>query len=224
MRRFNVQKNLIEGEEIWVSCSGGVDSIAGAHFILTKLKKKVKLFHFNHRLRAQNWEMERAVKAFSANFGLPLEVRRASDDFTSSAPGEAECRKVRYDALVQVVGDDKVVMFHHLDDCVESYLMNCMNGVPEHCPIPISTEFGNTKIVRPFMLTPKNVFEKWAQTCGLEDYIVEDETNTSTEFRRNWVRHELRPKAEEHYPGLRKIVYKRMEHRYSLEREKEYFI
>ena len=211
MSRINCKKELV-GDSVWVACSGGVDSIAIAHYLLKKLKREVKLFHFNHALRAQNWEMESSVKRFAKDFGFHLEVRRAHWALyeLEKSPSEAECRAKRLEALNQVIGDGYVVYGHHLNDCVESYLMNCFNGVGHYVPIPISTGFDEFTLVRPFMLTPKLALEKYADHHQLDKYIVKDETNSNTEYRRNWVRHKAIPMIEEEYPGLEKVVSKKM--------------
>ena len=207
MCKFNVKKDLIVGEEIWVSCSGGIDSIVGAHYLSRKLKLRVKLFHYNHNLRSQNDQMQEAVQRFAEDHGLQLEVRKLQN-FQGS--GEAELRHNRYLSLQQLVSQGTVVTCHHLDDCVESYLMNCFNGVPEYCPIPPSTVFGETRVVRPFLLTPKKAFERYSTEYNLDSYIVDDETNLDQGYRRNWVRHRARPVIQEHYPGIQKVVFKKM--------------
>lgn len=211
MSKFNVKNELIEGEEIWVSCSGGIDSIAGAHYLLKKLKLQVKLFHYNHNLRDQNDEMEEAVRKFAADYNLPIVVKKLTQ---MCGTGEAELRHNRYLTLQAVANQGTVVTCHHLDDCIESYLMNCFNGTPEYSPIPVSTKFGDTQVVRPFLLTPKKVFSGYASAYNLDEYIVEDETNQDQKYRRNWVRHRARPVIEEHYPGIRKVVLKKVEDSY----------
>lgn len=205
MCKINCQKELVN-DDVWVACSGGVDSIVVAHYILHKLKRNVKLFHYNHNLREQNDHMEAAVSRFAGDFDLHLRVHT----MRVPATGEAEMRHNRYLALQRQVGPGQCVTSHHLDDCVESYLMNCFNGVPEHCPIPIRTMFDKTQVIRPFLLTPKLAFQKYSTEYDLDKYVVEDDTNVDQKYRRNWVRHRARPMIEEEYPGLKKVVFKKM--------------
>lgn len=198
------------GDSIWVACSGGVDSIAIAHYLVNKLKREVKLFHYNHNLRPQNNKMEAAVAKFAGDYDLELSAHSHSFPATS----ENEMRSNRYLALQRIVRVGDCITCHHLNDCVESYLMNCFNGVGDYCPIPICTKFGFTNVIRPFLLTPKRVLEKYAAHHNLYDYIVEDETNCDTKYRRNWVRHRAIPMIEEEYPGLEKVVFKKMKQEY----------
>ena len=214
MSKINCKKDIV-GDEIWVSCSGGVDSIAGAHYLMKKLKRKVKLFHYNHRLREQNDDMELSVTKFAQKFNLLLEIRHREGTLNEPL-SEASLRNLRLRSMQSVVGEDDIVFCHHLDDCVESYLMNCFNGVPEYCPIPVMTRFEfvdlepKTRVLRPFLLTPKSSFERYSTEYNLDKFVVEDETNRDQKYRRNWVRHRARPVIEEHYPGIQKVVFKKM--------------
>lgn len=225
MCRINCKKELV-GNDVWVACSGGVDSIVVAHYLINKLKRKrVKLFHFNHALRAQNWEMERSVINFAEEFGLPIEVRRARWDprDLQKSPSENNLRAKRLESLVQVVGEGDIIYGHHLNDYVESYLMNTFKGNPEYVPIPIISGFDEMTVIRPFFLTPKKAFEKYAEAYNLNKFIVQDETNSNTKYRRNWVRNRLLPVIGEEYPGLEKVVFKIMVKHYDkLNKEKAY--
>jgi len=218
MSRINCKKELISNS-VWISCSGGVDSIAVAHYVLKKLKREVFLFHCNHRLRPQNDEMEESVRKFAADYKIPLEVWDLGSMVDVEQPNgvEALCRKLRLEGLKAVARSSRVIFAHHLNDCVESYLMNCFNGKPEYCPIPIKTNFDGTLVVRPFLLTPKKSFEDYADYNNLNDYVIADETNGNTEYRRNWVRNRALPIIGEHYPGLEKVAFKRMEKEYLAE-------
>lgn len=196
-------------DSVWVSCSAGVDSIAVAHYILNKLKRDVRLFHFNHGNGEINDKMERCVLNFAQKFNLRLEIRRLqSHNETNNL--ESYYREKRYEGLQEVCGSGDVILGHHLNDCVENYLMNCFNGVGEYCPIPIRTHFGLTRIIRPFMLTQKKAFENYIEGYGLKEFICEDPSNSNTKFRRNWIRNRIIPILEEGYPGLEKVVLKKM--------------
>jgi len=211
MCRINCKKELV-GDSVWVSCSGGVDSIAIAHYLFKKLKRDIKLFHFNHGNGIVNDDMEAIVVKFASKFNLPLEIRTADWDlYNSDEKGtEASYRDARLEAMKEVCGDSQVIFGHHLNDCVESYLMNCFNGFGERCPIPIRTTFDKTQVVRPFLLTPKKSLENYSDNYKLNDFIVKDPTNDNTEYRRNWIRNKALPVISEHYPGLEKVVFKKM--------------
>lgn len=202
---------LNRDQEIVVAVSGGVDSIALAYFLSKGFN--VSVWHFNHKLRSQNDEMERAVTLFCKSNGISLYVDSA-EAYPIEGSTENDYRNARLGAL-NTRGFQTVVTCHHLDDCIESYLMNCFRGHPEYLPIPLSTEFNNYTIVRPFLLTKKEAIVGYAARNKLMDYVVEDETNVSMAYRRNVIRHKLRPAIEEYY-GIEKVVYKRLKKEFAV--------
>ena len=210
---IKVHKEILPDKRkpLWIGCSGGVDSVACLH-LLKKLGYSVNVIHCNHNLRDQNTLMEDIVKDISNKLNTEcLNVRR--NGFLAKE-SEAELRDWRISQFSQCLKEGTLVLCHHLDDCVESYLMNCFNGNPEYCPIPIKSEYGKIAVVRPFMTTPKSEFVKYAKQNNLMRFVVDDDTNTDIKYRRNWIRHECRPKIEEHYPGIRKVVLKKMKNYY----------
>lgn len=192
---------------IYVACSGGIDSIAILHFLK---KKNIKAFHFNHKFREQNDHMESSVRRFTDDFNIPLEVRsrKETDKIKEGDSIEAKAREWRLHAINEIGGT--FIMCHHLDDCVESYLMNCFNGHPERKPIPKETRLENAKLIRPILYTSKQDLEEYVEKNDLGKYIVEDETNTDTSYRRNAIRLSIIPTISKEYKGMRKVVKKFM--------------
>jgi tRNA(Ile)-lysidine synthase TilS/MesJ len=132
---------------------------------------------------------------------------------------ESELRDIRYNLITEAVNENglckvnEVVVCHHIGDCVESYLMNCFNGVPEYMPIPLSTMRGDScRIIRPFITTSKKSVVKYINNNNLRDWIENDPSNTDIAYsRRNWLRHRVIPEIESNYKGLETIVRKRVE-------------
>lgn len=90
---------------------------------------------------------------------------------------------------------------HHLDDCVESYVMTSMQG----CSKLILPRNGN--VFRPMILTPKENILAYADKKKLS-YIA-DPSNLDTKISlRNKVRHNLIPHIKECFPGINKTVKK----------------
>jgi tRNA(Ile)-lysidine synthase TilS/MesJ len=52
------------------------------------------------------------------------------------------------------------------------------------------------------------------QNDNLVDYVEEDETNTDFSMTRNWIRGKVRPEIESRYPGLMKVVKKKVRQDY----------
>jgi tRNA(Ile)-lysidine synthase len=102
-----------------------------------------------------------------------------------------------------------IVLCHHLNDAVESYIMNMLRGCPEYIPIPTITQLDDSSysIRHPFLLSPKENMMSYANSQKLNGYVIEDETNQDSKYRRNWIRNEVAPMFEKF--GLEKIVKKK---------------
>ena len=189
----------------YIALSGGVDSIAAA-FIAKKKFGIDKAYHFNHRLRPQNYIMETKVRKFCEKFGFELIVKRGNN-----LKSEADCRNARINGFFEAIGGN-LITAHHVSDCVESYLMNVLRGHAEYLPLPITSQFSTGKIYHPFLMFDKAVFYSIVQKQKLEQYVEEDETNSQIKgSRRNWIRNELLPMIETQNMGLKKIVRKKYE-------------
>lgn len=210
--RFIPQILKLANNNVFVACSGGVDSLAIAAFLKMKCPKiNVNCFHFNHKLRPQNDLMEKAVVDFCIDFNIGLVWReRRLDTSEHFHTAEAELRTLRYKAMA---GMGHVITGHHIDDACENYMYNCLNGVPEYLPIPLVTEYKDfdLTVIRPFILNEKEEFRTFVKEHNLEKYIVEDETNIDETYRRNWLRNNLIPQIEDKGYNLKTIVKKRYE-------------
>jgi tRNA(Ile)-lysidine synthase len=217
---INYNTKLLENKgHLYVACSGGVDSVAITHF-LAKVNPDVSIFHFNHKLRPQNDRMLEAtaalsgtLKSFRSYFASALEI--PIDESKGLEAGAREARLKALSTIPLVDGErHRVVVAHHLDDCVESYLMNCFNGKTDGYVIPPISNFPRFALYRPFLLTPKSELRAYVERNGLMKYVVEDETNTDTTYRRNFIRNKVIPTLQPHYPGLRKVVMEKVKKDY----------
>lgn len=197
--------HLIKGKtKLNIGFSGGSDSIFAAH-LLSK-RHKVTLYHYNHRLLDSDNEIcEQAVDA-AFQLGLPIVVGTNKDEVYTKGSKEDWCRKLRYSWFSNLGGT--LVTAHHLSDSAEGYIWNCLRGHPDYLPIPVSSIFGETLVVRPFLLTPKKVINDYLTKFSLNHLIVEDELNLSQKQTRNWLRLSLLPQIKER-TNVEKVVKKR---------------
>lgn len=199
---IQLSKTLVPDGQFMVAVSGGVDSIAAAHLLKRIYKDRlVGIFHFNHNTRFQNFVMMEKSREFAFSLGLNFHCsfRDKKDDISESA-----LREDRLQAMKELGSD--LILCQHLDDAVESYVMNMLRGCPEYTPIPEVTAFHQTDkfIYRPFLKTRKKDFIDYAKNNDLMKYVEEDETNENTTYRRNFIRHEVLPMFADF--GLPKVV------------------
>lgn len=206
--RFIPQILKLANNTVTVACSGGVDSLAIAAFLKIYYPKiNLRCFHYNHNLREQNEVMADSVFTFCKDLGIKWNSEYRTGDTKTD---EATLRSLRYKAMA---GFGYVITGHHIDDACENYIFNCLNGVPEYLPIPLVTEYKDfdLTVIRPFILNEKEEFRAFLKEYDLEKYVVEDETNTDEQYRRNWLRNNFIPQIEEKGYNLKTIVKKRYE-------------
>ncbi len=178
--------------------------MAGLHLLDRFYHNRITVFHYNHNIRLQNDDMEDAVREFANHLRLPFVTLKRDKKDDVSEKGLREDRFLAYKSL-----NADLVLCQHLDDAVESYIMNMTKGCPEYVPIPTQTLFEGTRIgiYRPFIKSRKSDFQTYAINQKLLPYVIEDESNKDTSYRRNYIRHEVVPMFDG--MGLPKVVLKK---------------
>lgn len=185
-------------EQPVVALSGGVDSMAVADFISNSRSVRCAFFHHGTEASQRAFEF---LMPYCQHRGWPLALGRISSPKGKIESPEEFWRNQRYNWL-NTLGEG-VITAHHLDDCVETYLWSMMHGTAKTIP------YRRNKVIRPFLLTPKVELMRWVQQREIP--WVEDDTNRDLRYTRNYVRHELVPRALHVNPGLHKVVARKVE-------------
>lgn len=194
-----------KNKKYYFAVSMGVDSVA-AYFWMKMKGYDVTPVHFNHRLRIQNDLMESKFNELCEATNAPKIIGHGSGLKT-----EKECRDARLN-FYSMLDADNILTAHHLNDWVESYLLNCFRGHPNHRVINLESQFDNFSIVHPFLLTRKKDFVQFAERNNLMRFVVTDETNSVTVgSRRNWIRNVIMPEMTNQKLSLEKFAEKRIE-------------
>jgi len=184
--------------KVGVAVSGGVDSMC----ILDFLRKNhdVTVYHFNHGSKTADL-FERFVRAACQKMELSIVVGDIKNLRTKGQSVEEYWREERYAWLREQ--DETIVLGHHLDDCVESYLFNMCNGKDYTIP------YRHHNCIRPFRLNKKaDIVERLKPNPDI--MWVEDPSNIDDRFKRNYIRWNLLPEALNVNPGLYKVIAKRI--------------
>lgn len=203
---LRVLPKLLPSEEATFLVSGGVDSIAAAHWMIHRFRRPCTILHFNHNVQAANDEMEHKVHSFAEACGVPFVcITRNKEDFQD----ESECglRNWRLEILKNSGGH--FITAHHLNDAVENYLDNTLKGSPEHIPIQPVSSFGTFTIYHPFLVSTKRSLQKYAENHDLLKFIESDPTNEDLSLKRNWIRHKLAQEIYDRDLGIEKVVWKK---------------
>lgn len=184
---------------ITVACSGGVDSMAVVHF-LRQGRRKVNLAYFNHDTR-HSQDAQNFVENYAHENNLNLSIGRVQG-FKGRRSMEEFWRDERY-SFLENLNSEYIITCHHLDDCVETWLMSSFHGKPKIIPF----QRGNN-IYRPFLMSSKKVIKEYAIRKKVS--WVEDPSNKHTNFMRNHIRHNIMPQVIIVNPGIRTTIRKKL--------------
>lgn len=184
--------------KVYVACSGGVDSMAIADFLMNN--HEVEILFFDHGDDIAIDEKEFLQEYFKSK-KIVLHIGDITRERGKNESKEEYWRNERYKYLNQF-DDAPVITCHHLDDCVETWIWSCLNGEGKIIP------YSNQNVIRPFRLNRKSKFTDWCRNRNVP--WIEDWSNNDTKFMRNFIRHELMQKALVVNPGLHKVIAKKV--------------
>jgi tRNA(Ile)-lysidine synthase len=199
-----------EGDGIVVGVSGGPDSLALLHALLSLRDPwdlKLVVVHVHHGLRGDAADADAAfVQLFCLNHEVPFYLFEADIGDMAATAGtsfEMEGRRFRYEAFDQVAQEEncsKIAVAQNLNDQCETVLMRLFRGAGLRGLggiLPVR----DGRIIRPLIEAPRAWIESYCERWGLEPR--QDHTNAETDYERNRIRLEVIPYLEANFnPGL----------------------
>ena len=185
-------------KDIYVACSGGVDSMAALDFL--RRKHNVIVLHYNHGTGHGNYAATWMYNYCRTN-NIGFILGKNDVDKPKGMSQEEHWRNVRYNFLDNY-NDKPVITAHHLDDCVETWLFSSMHGTGKWIPSK------RNNVLRPFRLTRKRDFELWVNLNNIP--YISDDSNNDLCYNRNYIRHKMMPHVLRINPGIHKVIAKKM--------------
>ena len=161
--------------------------------------REVTVLHYNHGTGTYADKATELVSNYCRMNSIDCLIGRNTEIMPPGVSAEAWWRDRRYEWFNSVT-NESIVMAHHLDDAVETWIFSSMHGTPRIIPSV------RENYLRPFLTTRKEVFQKWCLRKNVP--YVEDPSNLETKHMRNYIRHVLMPKALHVNPGLHKVIKK----------------
>ena len=189
-----ISKNIDLSKNMFIAYSGGPDSTALLHLLSTvdlNEKAKVQAIHINHNLskHSDSWEKHCIEQCSKLNINLITE----SVEIKSDGDGiEAASRKARYKIFENLLNDDdQLLLGHHRDDVAETIFMRLLRGSgPDGMEGPkIKRSIGKGVLIRPFLETSKKEILEYLNQNEIE--FIEDDSNLSDNFDRNYLRNKI---------------------------------
>ncbi|WP_020482997.1 tRNA lysidine(34) synthetase TilS [Methylomonas sp. MK1] len=195
--------------KVFVAYSGGLDSTALLDLCvgLPALAGKIVAVYVDHGLQAESAGWGEHCRRQAESLGVDFELLTVDARASNGESPEAAAREARYRALRQLLAvDDIILLAQHREDQMETLLLQLFRGagVSGLAGMPIASAFGNGQLLRPLLDVAKVDIQRYAQTHGLQ--WVEDPSNQSSNFDRNYLRNEILPTLKQRWPSLDKTV------------------
>ncbi|WP_340065783.1 tRNA lysidine(34) synthetase TilS [Ascidiimonas aurantiaca] len=189
--------------KLLLAVSGGLDSVVLAH-LCKQADLSFSIAHCNFRLRgSESNDDEAFVRRLGEILQVPLHVKRFDTKAAvhASMSVQMAARELRYhwfQELLTEQGYDLLLTAHHLDDNLETFLINLSRGTGLEGLAGIPAR--NESIRRPLLPFSKKEIEAYAQKHKLA--WREDGSNKETKYLRNQIRHEVVPRLKELAPSF----------------------
>ena len=178
-----------------LAVSGGVDSMVMLNIIYNSTVKKygydfakenIIIAHFEHGIRGEESKLDlEFVKKTANKLGLRFEFSYGNLDKNTS---EAKAREVRYNFLRGIATKYQGIIYtaHHLDDLVETVIINLKRGTGWRGLVPLDSEGTHRIFLSKEYLMDKQKILAYAKQNNIQ--WREDSTNKEEKYLRNRIR------------------------------------
>ncbi len=166
----------------------------------------VSVVNIDHQIQPQSKGWSNAVAAYCDALGIHCEVHEVVIEELGQGL-EAAARNARYRVFESLLEeDDALLVAHHLDDQLETFLMRAFRGAGPDGLQAMSPRraLGKGDLVRPLLSVPRGELEAVAASA-FPDYI-RDPSNFDERFDRGFMRSQLVPLIKQRWPAAAENV------------------
>ena len=202
-------------EKIFVAYSGGVDSHVLLHLLasMALYKSRITAVYVHHglQLEAEQWAVH--CESVALALGVSFKCLRVNAQKTTRQSQEEVARDARYQALKALLTESDVLLLaQHREDQMETVLLQLFRGagIQGLSGMPLVIDFGLGQVIRPFLDVSKQAINAYAALHQI--HWVEDPSNQSDNFDRNFLRNQIFPQLKQRWPALDKTVARSARH------------
>lgn len=186
---------FLKDKKLLLATSGGIDSMVLVH-LFQQLGYDIHVAHCNFNLRGGESDGdEQFIRNYASKNNTPVFITHfntkafANDAKVSIQIAARQLRYAWFDELLQEHRLDYLLTAHHLDDSIETFLINFTRGTGLEGLMGIPQQNGN--IVRPLLPFSRTQIEEYASRHSIQ--WREDSSNASDKYLRNKLRHHVVP-------------------------------
>lgn len=209
----NFSQLTANNAQLLLAVSGGVDSVVLTHLIVQS-GFDFRIAHCNFQLRGEESERdEQFVLALGKRYGKEVLIKRFDTEVFAAAHKMAiqeAARELRYAWFNTIREDSWLVTAHHADDNIETMLMHLFRGTGIKGLAGIQPMQAERALIRPLLPFRKQELVEYAKTMQLD--FVEDSSNSSDKYTRNFFRNQLIPTIKEIFPRVEENILHTIDH------------
>jgi len=190
-----------------LACSGGRDSVFLTEILHAAGFSALTLLHLDHGLRPESAADAEWVQRFGVKHKMPVVVERIDVADLAKQNGlglEESGRNARYDFFTRTarrLGCSRVLLAHHADDQVETFLFRLLRGTGANglrgMAVRSERRYGDftLEVLRPILHIWRAEIDRFVSHYEMD--FSEDSSNAHPRWSRNRIRHELMPHLEQ---------------------------
>jgi tRNA(Ile)-lysidine synthase len=194
-----------------LAVSGGADSVVLAH-LLKGAGINFEIAHCNFGLRgAESDRDEKFVNALAVSLDVPFHVKHfdtAANAAELKISIQEAARDLRYAWFATF--NTVVITAHHANDNIETVFMHLCRGTGIAGLTGIEPYKVKERLLRPLLIFHKQEIVDYANEAGIA--FVEDSSNSSDKYTRNFFRHQVLTAVREVYPQSEQNILHTIKH------------
>ena len=204
--RDHIEENFsfLKNKKLLIGGSGGLDSTVCIN-LFHKLNYSIHVAHCNFKLRHDDSDKDEIfVRELSEKLKIPFYTKNFNTEaycLENKISTQIAARELRYtwfDELLKDRGINYLITAHHLDDSLETFLINLSRGTGLDGLTGIPAINGN--ILRPLLPFTRVELEQYAEKQKLS--WREDLSNEQLKYIRNKIRHKIIPVLKQVNPNI----------------------
>ena len=192
----------IPSKRFLLAVSGGADSAVLSHLFRVS-GFEFQIAHVNYHFRGEDSNLDqKVVEDFCKKNNIKFHLKDVSEKEKSQMKSlQNWAREIRYNFffnLLEKENLDFIVTAHHLNDELETFIINLSrgSGIKGLSGIPKN----ENRILRPFLTFSKSEIYAFAEENNID--FREDKSNQKDDYLRNKIRNQIVPKMVEVFPNF----------------------